>query len=348
MKHQNLDGFVFSRRTSFSWLTAGAESGVDEFSEIGVADVVITADKACLVSPNNEIDLLMTEAVAGQSYEPVVYTWYDDRFKVLRQLLGKKKTGSDRPMPGCRELYNEVKELRFSLTGEEQDRLKELGSITASITGRVCREIRPGDSEFQIAGRLKGLLGQEGIYVPVALIAADERLDKYRHPIPTSKQVKNKVMVVICARRHGLTVALTRIVYFGSVPPESRKRLDLVNEINAGLIAATVPGEPVSKIYREAVGRYSEAGYEGEWEKHHQGGPIGYENRDYLATDSCPALVFNNQAFAWNPMIVNVKSEETIIASSSGFTIITGDPEWPYKNYWIGDNKIALPDFWTI
>ncbi len=313
-----------------------------------MADLVVTEDKTYIVSPNNEINLLMTEAIAGQGYEPVVYTWHDDRFKVLQQLLGKKKTGSDRPIPGCMELYNEVKELRYNLSVEEQERLKKLGLTTAAITGRVCREIRPGDSEFQIAGRLKGLLGQEGIYVPVALIAVDERLDKFPHPIPTNKKVKNKVMVVLCARRHGLTVALTRIVYFGSVPLESRKLLDLVNEVNAGLITSTVPGESVSKIYQEAVNRYTEFGYKGEWEKHHQGGPIGYENRDYLATDSCPALVFNNQAFAWNPMIVNVKSEETMIASSSGFEMVTGDPEWPYKNYWIGDNKIALPDFWTI
>jgi Xaa-Pro dipeptidase len=348
LKNMGLEAFVFSRRSSFSWLTDGAESGVDEFSELGVADLVLTEDRSYVVAPNNEIELLTSEALEGQGYEPVVYSWKEDRFAALQAFLGGRKAGSDIPVPGCKDFYREVKELRYSLLPGELAKMSTLGQTTAALVGGVCKSIRPGDSEVMIAGEIKGRLGREGIYAPVVLVAADERLHQFRHPIPTKKRVEKKAMVVVCARRSGLTVALTRMVCVGSAPAQTVKRLELVNTISAGMIAVTCPGTAVSDIFLEAVKAYKAVDYDGEWEKHHQGGPIGYENRDYLASPECPGVVLENQAFAWNPMIVDVKSEETIIASADGFKKVTYDPEWPYLAYQIENQFISLPDILII
>ena len=343
-----IGGFVFSRRSSFSWLTGGGESGVDEFSEAGVADLVITENKAYVLAPNNEIDLLLKEPLADQGYEPVVYSWSGNRVEAIKALIGNKITGSDLPVPGCQDLYGAVKELRYSLLPEELKRLTELAQTTVALVGQICRAVRPGDSEIKIAGELKGRLGREGIYVPVALVAADERLDQFRHPIPTGKRFKNKVMIVVCARRHGLTAALTRTVYADPVPVEVKERMELVNAINARMIAFTFPGKAVSEIFEDAVEAYAAAGYKGEWEKHHQGGPIGYENREYIASAKCSGMVMENQAFAWNPMILDVKSEETVIAATTHDRPLTYDPEWPYKKYVTGSQTIVLPDIFEL
>jgi hypothetical protein len=48
-----------------------------------------------------------------------------------------------------------------------------------------------------------------------------------------------------------------------------------------------------------------------EWRRHHQGGPTGYEPRDYLATAGSTAFVEERQAFAWNPSVPQLKCEDT-------------------------------------
>lgn len=347
LRDRGLEAFVFSRRASFAWLTDGGESGVDEFKEAGAADLVITAEKAYVLAPNNEMERLLAEPLEGQGYEPVVYSWREDRLAAVRALLGKRRTGSDLPLPGCTELYGAVKELRYALLPGERARLESLGQTAAAVVGEVCKRVRPGDSELQIAGAVKGGLGEAGISAPVVLVAADERLDRFRHPLPTARKVRQRVMVVVCARRGGLTVALTRLACFGPVPAETAERLELVNRINARLIAATVPGRTVGKIFAEAVKAYAAAGYPGEWENHHQGGAIGYENRDYIARPGCPAVVQENQSFAWNPMLVNVKSEETIIVTAAGIKPVTAGHGWPCKVYQEGDMTVSLAQIWN-
>ena len=55
----------------------------------------------------------------------------------------------------------------------------------------------------------------------------------------------------------------------------------------------------------------------------HQGGPCGYQGRDYLGSPTAPGVVLENQPFAWNPSITGTKSEDTILATVAGPEIIT-------------------------
>jgi Xaa-Pro aminopeptidase len=343
LQAKGLDAFVFSRRSSFAWLTDGGESSVDEASEVGAADLILTPERAYVVAPNNEMDRLMEEVLGDQGYEPVTYSWREDRISIIEKLLHGRATGSDILLPGCREFYREVKTLRYALLPGEQERMRFLGKETARIVGEVCRQIRPGDSEIKIAATIKGNLAGEGIAAPVILVAADGRIAKYRHPVPTNKEVEHLVMVVVCARRWGLTVALTRMVYFGSVPQDLKQRFTLVNAISARLINATTPGKEVKEIFYQAMQAYTEVGYPGEWEKHHQGGPIGYDTRDYLAYPECEGIVYEGQGFAWNPILVEVKSEDTILALAGGSEIITIDEKWPAEVFVRGETIVRRP-----
>ncbi|AOQ23634.1 hypothetical protein MTAT_12160 [Moorella thermoacetica] len=337
-----MGAFVFSRRSSFAWLTDGGESSVDEASVIGAADLILTPQRAFVVAPNNEMDRLLEEVLGDQGYEPLTYSWREDRIPVIEKLLQGRAAGSDTLLPGCSELYGDVKTLRYSLLPGEQARLRFLGKETARIVGEVCRQIRPGDSEIKIAAAIKGSLADEGIAAPVILVAADGRIARYRHPVPTNKEVERLVMIVVCARRWGLTVALTRMVHFGPVPQDLRERFNLVNNISAQLINATTPGRPVKEIFSLAVNAYTGAGYPGEWEKHHQGGPIGYDTRDYLASLDCPTLVHEGQAFAWNPSLPGVKAEDTILALATGPEIITTSEAWPTRVLTQGKTNIII------
>ena len=118
--------------------------------------------------------------------------------------------------------------IRASLTKLEIGRVRELGQIVAAEVAWVAKCVRPGWSEHEIAARLIGRIRGEGILPAVLLVAADRRLDRYRHPIPTTNRLRRKLMIACCPRKWGLTVAMTRIVHFGKLPKELVRRHDAV------------------------------------------------------------------------------------------------------------------------
>lgn len=348
LRKTGLEAFVFGRRASFAWLTDGGESSVHEGVEAGAADLVITRDGGFVVAPNNEMARLMDEVLAGQGYEPVVYSWSEDRGTAIARVLNGRPAGSDIPTLGCKELYGEIKRLRFSLLPGELERMRILGKRSTQITCEVAAQIRPGDTEAKIAGQIKARMNAEGIATPVVLIASDERIDRYRHPVPTDKRAERVVMLVVCAQRWGLTVALTRMVHFGSVPQRLRDGFQAASLVLARVDAATIPGRPVKEIFQVAVDAYAEAGFGGEWQNHHQGGSIGYETRDYIASPASAEVVVENQAFAWNPSVTGAKAEDTIIVTPVGQEVITVSDNWPAFHLELEGTKVLMPDILTL
>src|SRR5262249_53372200 len=152
------------------------------------------------------------------------------------------------------------------------------------------------------------------------------RIAMFRHPIPTSRRIEKLVMGVICAQRAGLIVALTRLMHFGPIPPELRRKHDAVCRVDQALHAATRPGVRWCDALSEGIRIYRETGFEDEWKKHHQGGPMGYEPRDFKVTPQETRKVVENQAVGWNPSITGTKTEDTILTTGE---VLTPARDWP-------------------
>ena len=73
-------------------------------------------------------------------------------------------------------------------------------------------------TEREVASRSADALAAVGIDALVTLVAADDRVKRFRHPVPTDLQWKKVLMIVVCARRGGLIASLTRIVCDGVIP----------------------------------------------------------------------------------------------------------------------------------
>jgi antitoxin VapB len=158
------------------------------------------------------------------------------------------------------------------------------------------------------------------------LVAADDRIARFRHPIPTARRIERTVMAAVCAQRRGLTVSITRLVRFGGIDDDLRRRHDAVCAVDAALHDATRPGARWCDALRAATDAYAAAGYADEWKLHHQGGPMGYELRDFTATPTETRRVQPDQLVGWNPSITGTKSEDTIL---SGGEILTAMDDWP-------------------
>ena len=147
--------------------------------------------------------------------------------------------------------------------------------------------------------------------------------------MPTTRRWERVLMVVTCARRHGLIASLTRIVCAGEIPPELHRRTLATARVNARLFSVTRVGATGADLYGAAARSYAAEGFEGEERLHHQGGAAGYRTRDWVAHPASVESVQAKQAFAWNPSITGTKVEETCIAFEGGVEVITSTPGWP-------------------
>ena len=182
----------------------------------------------------------------------------------------------------------------------------------------------------------------------VILVAADERLQKFRHPLSTGRRWEKILMVAVCARRGGLITSLTRIVCAGPLPDEMRRRTLAAGRVHAQLLSATRPGTRGAELYQLAARAYREEGFEGEEHLHHQGGACGYRTRDWVAHPACAETVEVNQAFAWNPSVTGTKVEETCIAFDNDVEVITASPNWPSISVTVEGRPYILPDVLSL
>lgn len=324
LRQEQIQGILITTQTNFFWLTGGRPY-INTTGEKACADLLVTQEKAYLIANNIEGDRLATEEIAGLSIETVTYNWWDVQgLQVkIKECVGEGKVLTDG------NLGVSFARLRWNLTADEQGRFKDTGTCVGKILGQVAHEIKPGNTELEIAGMIKITAFQYGVNANVALVAVDDRTKLYRHPVPTGKKLEKYAMLVISGEKHGLYASATRLVHFGQVPADLDKRFQAVLQVDAAYLHATTPGNKLNDIFQQGIETYTSAGFPGEWTYHHQGGMAGYSSREIKGDRVTTETVKVGQAYAWNPTIAGVKSEDTFIVGNDGLQMITASPDFP-------------------
>ena len=342
MNLRHYDGVLFTTTGNFSWITCGKSAFVNKSSPFSVAKIYITSDREYVICPSSEMFRIPEEELAGSSFELVSYRWHDSEEKKLQELFRGGRVASDSGVYGTDNCGKELQMLCYSLTEAEVDRYREIGPETSHMVEDCCRMIRRGETEFSIAAKVSAKFMEKGYRLPVCLVAADKRLLRYRHPIPTFNTVDKYAMIAVCAQKYGLVVSLSRIVCFGKLDDEIRRKYDALLQIDAAYILNTVEGARTGDIVRNAYEVYVKTGYENDFHLHHQGGALGYLTRDYCATTECDEKVLPNQAFSWNPTIAGTKLEDTYLIHGNE-EIISQIPTWPSREVAFGDKTVRRP-----
>lgn len=131
---------------------------------------------------------------------------------------------------------------------------------------------------------------------------------------------------------------------FGSLDKALFRRHEAVCQVDTSFIHNTRPGVLFRDIFDSARHVYDAVGYPDEWKKHHQGGNTGYCARYTIAGPEVDRAVEKHMAFAWNPSITGVKSEDTILCLGSGVEVITQIKDWPTLPVEIGKTVYQRPD----
>jgi Xaa-Pro dipeptidase len=193
-------------------------------------------------------------------------------------------------------------------------------------------QVRPGMSEYDLEALTAGNLLKLGILPSVFLYAVDDRIYKYKHAVARGAKLQNYAMLNLCTRKWGLAISITRFIHFGELPAELESRFKAAAGVNAALLDGTKVGATSAELFRIAQAAYSSEGFPGEERFHHQGGPTGYGEREWLATPNGSETVVNNQAFAWNPSIRGGKAEDTVLLRNGNIDWLTVTPELPVIN----------------
>lgn len=344
LEERQLDALWLRRASSFAWATGGVDAHINTADSEGVASLLIGKDFKAVITNNIEAPRLEQETdLKKQGWDFWSAPWYSPGREDLDEKVRGMRLGVDLPSPDATDLGPELAEIRAQLTPEEVERFRSLASDCAAGMWEAIGKLKPGLSEIEIGALQVEAVERRGVQAIVNLIATDERIFQFRHPLPTVKKLGRYAMLILCGRRQGLVCSVTRLVYFGHSPEELRQKMDAVAQVDAEIIAATRPGRTLGNVFEQAQASYAAVGFPDEWRRHHQGGLAGYEPREVTAIPGSPQPIQVNQVFAWNPSISGVKCEDSILVGAEANEVLTRMDAWPVQELQLGGQTISRP-----
>jgi len=335
LKKNKLGGLVLSSQALFAWATAGGDNHVALGHDLGVAHLLVTSNSVTVLANNIEIGRMHAEEFGGitTKIEYATCPWYSP--SLIEQEMKRRFAGtpwaSDSGFADTARVGDDFMRLTHALTDNEIERYRTLGKDCSLAMEEALKDVRPGTTEHQVAGLICARLWDHAVRPHVILVASDERVHSFRHPIPKDKKISKHLMAVLCGKRGGLIINLTRMVHFGrALPEELRRKHTAACAVDLAFNAATLPGVKMKDVFATGLAEYAAQGYPDEWKMHHQGGPTGYQGRSFLGTLGEERPVLDKQAFAWNPSITGTKSEDTMLVQGREFEFLSAPTRnWP-------------------
>ena len=350
---ENLGGVLLNAQHNFAWASGGKTNGVNGSIENGACFLFVRADGRRFVLANNiEMPRILAEEISADEFEPVEFSWQDEKasgdyvIEKAKSLIAENESiGSDLFLHArARPIENLIARCRFELTDAEIERFRRLGKDAGLALRKIFEIIKPGDAEDLIARKVKNALLYLGIEPVVTLVGADERIARFRHPVPTGNVWEKTLLIAVCARRHGLVASPSRIASVGEIPDALQAKTEACAHVFAKFLSATAIGANGAEIYRAAADAYAEKGFGDEINRHHQGGAAGYKSRDWVVHPASSEIVRNNQAFAWNPSITGTKAEETVLLlRRDRIEYLTVSPDFPKIEVEIDGQEFYAP-----
>lgn len=309
-------------RANVAWATAGGQHHVVTSDVEGTGGLLVDAGRAWFLAPNIEAARIATEELHGLGLEIVEHDWWvdDGMMGSVARLL---PSAAALPPLSDADLDGVLRIRRSRLDALDHQRLALLAAVARAGVEGALADAAPAMTEHDLAADLLRRL--PGVRAPVVLVAADDRIARFRHPLPSGRRIQQRVMLALVAEAWGLHVALTRFRAWHLDSEDLQRRWQAVRVVRDAMDATSRPGATLGDVLEAARDSYAAAGYPDEWRDHHQGGIIAYEARERVAVPHDQATLEAGMALAWNPSIAGVKLEDTVILTAHGRLVVTAD-----------------------
>src|SRR5919202_818515 len=222
MDRRRLEALLLRRSSNFAWYTGGADNRVDHASPLGVADILVTRDAEYVFTNNIEAPRMREEQTPD--FEVIEHPWYEDETAAIREVVDNASLGADFPLENALDVSSDVTPLRYVLDLDALELYRQVGADAAEAVAEAARSLKPGMREHEAAAKLAAACRRRGLFNSVLLAAADDRIARYRHPIPHGDTIGRRAMLVVSAERGGLYANVTRMVHFEEPDKELKRR----------------------------------------------------------------------------------------------------------------------------
>lgn len=347
LQTNDYDSLIICRRENFSWLTTGGDPSVVNTTQNGIGCMVITQNNHFLVSHTMDGQRLIDEQIPDQNFELLETHWFDGDCSNTAKKVSGNRIAADLPLRAVDYVFSEISNLHYPMSTFEFNRLRWMGQTMHEIYIQMEEFIQPGMSERKITAEFLYQQASKGIESDVLITGSDERVEKYRHPMPTNKKIKKLVMLHSAARRWGLHAPITRIFSIGEPNPKLQNAFEAVSYIQARTFHWTKPEMPYADILNMQKKWYSEAGFKGEWKNHFQGGPTGYI---IVNATNCLSneVVKPNTPFEWFISVPGAKVAELTLLVGNNLEIVSNGDGWPQHTICFDGITFQTPGIFEI
>jgi Xaa-Pro dipeptidase len=352
LKAEDLDALYLTRQSNFAWITAGANGVVTKCVEDAVAAILVTRDGSRYAITNVIEERRMKEEqhLEELGFKILSQAWYENKNKdMIVGIVGNMDgVGADVHFGSAKMIQDKILPLHYSLTYNEICRYQYLGDNMSEALEEYLATVKPGMTEYEIAGGVANALWPKGIDQVLFLVATGDRIRHHRHAVPTSKKLENSLMVSCNGRYKGLITTTTRLVYLGTPPSTLLEQFDVNVEIECQMIEATKPG--VDELVPHMLGKklLEKSGFGDMYYRHAQGGPQSYYNRYYGVSEAVHNTTQPNQCYCYQPVIDGTKTEDAFIATEQGPLMVTKPVSFPKVTKTINGVTIERPGMLVI
>lgn len=336
LRQHDAEALLLQLHPNFSWMTAGAKNFVANCFDAGATALLITMD-ACFAICNviEAPRLIQEEQFPELGFEVLSYPWQENRLEeyVLRHVSALDRVVSDVPLGSAMLRTDWIRPLRLQFTENEIARYMYLGDKLSQAMEGYLATLKPGITEFELAGGISEAIWPHGIEQVMHLVSFDERANLYRHALPTHKKLEHNVIVSINGRYKGLIVTTSRMAYLGNPSQAFLRQYADCCEMECLTASKARIGVDELELYRTLQQAYIDRGYPTMFDRHGQGGCQGYWPREYMVTETSHHIIQKHQAYCFNPVVDGTKTEDSFIVTEEGPMMITHPVTFPTLEY---------------
>ena len=164
------DGVILGRRDNFKWITEENANAVVTNAEVGVAHLLIEKDGSVTVAADSsDCPRMETEQNALRA-KGMLIPWYESFEAHLKDYIGDRTFASDTGIADTDNVQSELINVRMQLSEKELKRYRKIGQECAGIVEGVAMNARPGQTEQEIADKIRTGCIAKGISPDLSLI----------------------------------------------------------------------------------------------------------------------------------------------------------------------------------